>query len=263
MKTRKGKIMLVLAAAIAVIAALGIVVHSSRTQAERYISEKEANKYKLEDTTVPEATPTPAPTAIPGPDKVDVMIQRGIALDRMSEEDADALCSLVKQANRTIESNAIYDRFFQRLADPDDLLWNCFDQTGEVQIGWFYDGKISKPDVMKEENLTEDEFCEKYGEKIVTNNDHDAEDFAQMLEQCRDTVVNEALRSDLQYVIDEVRLAAETHDVTHVEKMYHVLHDMDYFLLNYRLDTEGQYIRDKSTISKYYGVLAVYGEQHE
>lgn len=71
------------------------------------------------------------------------------------------------------------------------------------------------------------------------------------------------MRSDLQYVIDEVRLAQQTHEVAHVENFYHVLHDMDYFLLNYRLDTEGQYIRDKSTISRYYGVLAVYGEEKE
>lgn len=262
MKTRKGKILLALVVAFAVIAALAAVIGSSNAQGKHDISKIKANQHKPEDDAVSEITPTPAPTEMPGPDKVDVMIQRGIALDGMSEKDADALCSLVKQANQTIASSAIYNGLFQRLADPDDLLWNCFDETGEVQIGWAHDGKISKRDVMQEENLTEDEFYEKYGEPIVMDNDHNAEDFAQMLEQCRDTVVNEALRSDLQYVIDEVRLAAESHDVTHVEKMYHVLHDMDYFLLNYRLDTEGQYIRDRSTISKYYGVLAVYGEAH-
>ena len=53
-------------------------------------------------------------------------------------------------------------------------------------------------------------------------------------------------------------MAAETHDVAYVESMYHILHDMDYYLLNYRSDTEGEFIRDKSTLSTYYGVLSVY-----
>ena len=235
----------------------------SNAAAKRDLDEAIASKIEADATPAPEVTPVPTPTLRPGPQKEEVQAMRETVLDGMAEEDIKALCSLVKNANEKIESKVIYNRFFQKLSDPDDLLWNSFDQTGEIQIGWAHDGKISKPDVMKEENLTEAEFYEKYGKEVAMYNDYDAEDFAQMLKKCRDTVENEAMRSDLQYVIDEVRLAQQTHEVAHVENFYHVLHDMDYFLLNYRLDTEGQYIRDKSTISRYYGVLAVYGEEKE
>lgn len=243
------------------IAVVLITVMSSSHKAAR--RDLDAAKASTAKDYVPEKTPVPTPTQKPGPQQEEVWAMRKIVLEGMKEEDINALCSLVKEANQTIESKDIYNKFFQQLSDPDNLFWNTFEQTGEIQIGWGYDGKIPKSDVMEEENLTEDEFFEKYGQVIAMHNDYNAEDFAQMLEQGRETVINEALRSDLQYVIDEVRLAAETHDVAYVKNMYHALHDLDYFLLNYRLDTEGQYIRDKSTISRYYGALSVYEEQHE
>lgn len=263
MKKLKSRTGILIVAVLLVVALLAAVMVSSNAAAKRDLDEAIASKREADATPAPEVTPVPTPTLRPGPQKEEVLAMRETVLDGMAEEDINELCSLVKQTNRSIEWNVIYRNPFERLSDPDDPVWNYFDQTGEILIGWFYDGKISKPDVMKEENLTEEEFLEKYGEPIVTSNEYDAEGYAQLFEKCRDTVANEALRSDLQYVIDEVRLAQETHDVTHVEKLYHVLHDMDYFLLNYRLDTEGQYIRDKSTISRYYGVLAVYGEEKE
>ena len=242
---------------LSIMGALAIVINSSHTAAKRDLDAAKISEVEAEDS-VSEETPVPAPTQRPVPQKEEVLSMREIVLDGMEEEDIKALCSLVKKANKRIENEVLYYRFFQILSDPDALLWNSFDQTGKIQIGWAYDGKISKTDTMKEENLTETEFYEKYGNQVAMYNDYNAEDFAQMLEKCRDTVENEALRNDLQYVIDEVRLAQQTHEVAHVENFYHVLHDMDYFLLNYRLDTEGQYIRDKSTIARYYGVLSVY-----
>lgn len=236
---------------VALVIMIVLVMDNSTTVAKRDLDAAKASEAEI---------PVPAPTQKPGPQKEEVLATREIVLDGMKEEDINILCSLVKKANKKIENEITYYRFFQRLSDPDDLLWNSFDQTGNIQIGWAYDGNISKSDVMQEENLTENEFFEKYGQEIVMYNDYDAEDFAQMLERCRKTVTNEALCNDLQYIIDEVRNATETHDVNHVENLYQTLHDMDYFLLNYRLDTEGQYIRDKSTIAQYYDVLSVYGE---
>ena len=81
---------------------------------------------------------------------------------------------------------------------------------------------------------------------------------AQMLEKYAAAVQNEAFKNDLLNISAFARMAAETHDVEYVESMYHILHDMDYYLLNYRSDTEGEYIRDKSTLYTYYGVLSVY-----
>ncbi|MCD7863876.1 MAG: hypothetical protein LUG61_10315 [Lachnospiraceae bacterium] len=196
---------------------------------------------------------------ITAPDKADVMAMREIVLDGMSEEDAEHLCSLMKEADTKMESLIIYDNFFSRLSDPDDLKWNYFDESGEIQIGWATgDDEQTIQEIMSQEGLTETEYYEKYGNKVVAENKYSAEEFAQLLEEIQGSVLNEALKNDLQQIIDEARLAAETHDVEHAEKLYYLLHDMDYILLNYRLDTEGQYVKDKSTISKYYGVLSVY-----
>lgn len=196
---------------------------------------------------------------ITAPDKTDVMAMRELVLDGMSEEDAETLCSLMKEADTKMESLIIYDNFFSCLSDPDDLKWNYFDESGEIQIGWATgDDEQTIQEIMSQEGLTETDYYEKYGNKVVAENKYSAEEFAQLLEEIQGSVLNEALKNDLQQIIDEARLAAETHDVEHAEKLYYLLHDMDYILLNYRLDTEGQYVKDKSTISQYYGVLSVY-----
>ncbi len=196
---------------------------------------------------------------ITAPKKADVTAMREIVLDGMSEEEMDTLCSLIKEANTEMESLIIYENFFSRLSDPDDLKWNYFDESGEIQIGWATgDDEQTIQAIMKQEGLTETDYYEKYENKVVAENQYSAEEFAQLLEEIQGSVLNEALKNDLQQVIDEARLAAETHDVEHAEKLYYLLHDMDYFLLNYRLDTEGWYVKDKSTISQYYGVLSVY-----
>lgn len=208
--------------------------------------------------TVQSETTNSEPSA-PLQDEISKM--RAVVLEGMSEDDRKGLCATIKRANKELEYSKIYDNLFARLSDENSLLWNCFEQTGEIQTGWGYDGELSITDVMEEENITEDEFYEKYAMPVLKYNKQDAEGFAQELEGYQKAVVNQALQSDLQQIIDFVRLAAQTHNVDHVVNIYHLLHDMDYFLLNYRMDKELPYIRDTSTISKYYGVLNVYAEQ--
>ena len=62
----------------------------------------------------------------------------------------------------------------------------------------------------------------------------------------------------MQQIIDETRMAAETHEMEHANNVYKLLHDMDYYLLRYGPDNVGKYVQDISTVSKYYGVLSVY-----
>lgn len=91
--------------------------------------------------------------------------------------------------------------------------------------------------------------------------DQEADELTARMEELRGTVRDEDLRADLQYLIDEARLAQETHGMEHANNLYKMLHDLDYFLLRYgpTID-EGTdtWIQDKSTISKYYGMLSVY-----
>ena len=192
------------------------------------------------------------------PEKSEIDAAKAAVLEGISETDQTALCRRIREAHNEIEGMKIYDNLFQRLADPEALSWNCLHETGLVQTGWAYDGTIDKEKTMKEEGLTEGQFYEKYGEPVSRYNDITAEDFAQELEQFKECVVHEGLRQDLQTMADLIRLAAETHNVQYMVDLAHYLHDMDYFLLNYRLDKELTYIKDTSSITKYYGVLNVY-----
>lgn len=193
--------------------------------------------------------------------KDEVLEMKDKVLYGMSDDEVNRLCKLIKDSNHDMELKIIYQNFFAHLESPDDLTWNYIDKSGEIQIGWAFDGSLNKYEIMRDENLTEQEFYDKYGTEVVTNNEYSAVDLAQSLTEIRESVNDELLRQDLQNLIDELLLAAETHDVIHVENAYHILHDMDYWLLNYRYDTESVYIEDESTILKYYGVLSVYADQ--
>ena len=112
--------------------------------------------------------------------------------------------------------------------------------------------------VMEDENLTQEEFYAKYGTPVTVYNRFDAGNFMELLQEMKETVKNEKLQADLQQIIDETALAAETHEMEHVLHIYRLLHDMDYYLLRYGLEDVGKYVRDVSTIARYYGVLQVY-----
>lgn len=78
-----------------------------------------------------------------------MLAARELALEGMSEEEAERLTENIKTANLVLEQAYMYDNIFGKLEDKDSLYWNYFDQTGEIQIGWAYEGDIDKKEVMK------------------------------------------------------------------------------------------------------------------
>ena len=113
---------------------------------------------------------------------------------KISEEEAERLTENIKTTNLVLEQAYMYDNIFGKLEDKDSLYWNYFDQTGEIQIVWAYEGDIDKKEVMEEENLTEEEFYSKYGSPVVAENHYDAEAFAELLADMKSTVNNENLQ---------------------------------------------------------------------
>ena len=69
---------------------------------------------------------------------------------------------------------------------------------------------------------------------------------------------DEVLRADLQYIMDEMQLAKDTHEMEHAYNLYKKLHDLDYFLLRYGPEDVGKCVYDRSTVEKYYGTLSIY-----
>ena len=83
------------------------------------------------------------------PKREEVLAARELALEDMSEEEAERLTENIKTTNLVLEQAYMYDNIFGKLEDKDSLYWNYFDQTGEIQIGWAYEGDIDKKEVMK------------------------------------------------------------------------------------------------------------------
>lgn len=192
------------------------------------------------------------------PEKEQVLAMREAVLEGMSEEEIERLTENIKTANLILENAYLNDNIFGKLEDKDSLYWNYFDKTGEIQIGWLYNGDLDKNEVMEVEQLTEKEFYSKYGEPVMRENHFDAQAFISLIDDMKQTVNHEKLQEDLQRIMDETEKATETHEMEHANNIYKIVHDMDYYLLRYWLEDVGSYVRDRSTISKYYGVLSVY-----
>lgn len=193
------------------------------------------------------------------PAKEQVLAVRETVLDGMTAEQIKRLTENIKVANIQMEQAYLYDDIFGKLEDENSLYWSYFDQKGEIQIGWAYDGDyLARKEIQERENLTANEFYEKYGTPVVVYNRFDAGNFIDLIGEMQESIQNEDLREDLQKLIDETALAKDTHDMEHANNIYKILHDMDYFLLRYGLEDVGIYVKDASTLSKYYGVLTVY-----
>ena len=195
------------------------------------------------------------------PTKEEVLAMREQVLEGMTEEEIKRLTENIKVANQRMESAYLYDALFAKLEDKESLHWNYFDEKGEIQVGWEFDGGYQEMrNIMEKENLSKEEFDSKYGTPVMVYNRFDAENFMDLMEEMKGLVQNEKLKEDLQQHIDETGLAAENHEMENASNIYKILHDMDYYLLRYGLEDVAQYVQDTSTIAKYYGVLSVYGE---
>lgn len=189
------------------------------------------------------------------PDKETVLYMREIALEGMTKEQIDSLTNQVKTANLELENSIFYDNLWEHLSDPKDLTWNYLDETGDIQIGWAFE----TTDVTQEESgLTKEEYEQTYGKPVMVRNDKNAEIYIKIIDELSSTINSEELKTDLLIIKDYLLKAKETHDVKEIEKIYEILHDMDYFLLRYGIEEVGYTVKDHSTLSKYYGVLTIY-----
>lgn len=172
---------------------------------------------------------------VAAPTKEEVLDMRQTVLEGMEQEEIERLNENIKIANLRLESAYLNDNIFDKLSDNDSFYWNYFDQKGDIQIG------------------------EKDGTPVMVYSRFDAVNFINLIQDMQKSVHNEMLAADLQRLIDLTSLAAETHEMEYVNEIYKLLHDLDYFLLRYGIEDVGKYTQDGGVVSKYYGVLIVYG----
>lgn len=172
------------------------------------------------------------------PTKTDVLELRAMVLEGMSESEIFRLTDFIKAANLRFERAWFYNDIFVQLSDPENVYWTYFDRTGEIQIGWAEsDGETSA---------------------VLAYNNHDAAFFITVISELKESIVSGMLNDDMDKLIDLCSKAKETHNVEYAIEMYHMLHDLDYFLLRYGPADVGSYVTDASTISKYYGSLSIW-----
>lgn len=205
---------------------------------------------------IPTAAPIVAQAEDFVPTEKEVLSARERALEGMTTKQIERLNTVIREANLWWEQMYFYNNIFENLSDPSSLSWNYFDQTGEIQIGWAFDGELDMSTICEQEELTESEFYSKYGTKVVTDNEHDADGFITILDELIADIQNEDLKADLQYIRDETRQAKENRSMEHANNEYKALHDLDYFLLRYGPVDVGKCVTDDSTVSKYYGTLS-------
>ncbi len=190
------------------------------------------------------------------PHKDEVLAKREEVLEGMTEEEISRMKSFIKDGNLKLEKLILWDNIFVELSDPENLRWDLLSKSGEVQTGWAYDQETMK--LKQTTELSEDEFNEQYGEKVITYNYNTAADYIQVMEELKESTSSEALKKDFEAMQENLKNAESTHDVNYIEELYKFYHDMDYYLLRYGLEDVAIYVEDISTISKYYGVLNVY-----
>ena len=117
------------------------------------------------------------------PTEEDVLAARQQATEGMSQQQIENLTEVVKTANLWLEHKYMNGDLFEQLSDPNNLYWNYFHQTGEIQIGWAVDGGLDMDAVCEREKLSIEEFYAKYGTPVVTTNLYDADGFIGLLSE--------------------------------------------------------------------------------
>ena len=87
------------------------------------------------------------------PTEEDVLAARQQATEGMSQQQIDNLTEVVKTANLWLEHKYMNGDFFEQLSDPNNLYWNYFHQTGEIQIGWAVDGGLDMDAVCEQKSF--------------------------------------------------------------------------------------------------------------
>lgn len=190
------------------------------------------------------------------PDRETVLAVRSAALEGMDSKDIERIRTIVKTANLRLEGAFMNRNLEAVLSDPDSHEWTYFHETGEIITGYAYEQEIW--DQRDQLGLTDEELEQQYGQPVYADNDYDAEGMIQLLSELQLTIHNEKFKKNFENMAEFVQKAEETHDVEYVIDIYHLLHDMDYYLLRYGPEDVGKYVQDTSTIDQYYGVLEDY-----
>lgn len=232
------------------------LLFSGCTQKSNDDVEQESENTTQENITAAEDESTPEISEEHPPRKELVEETRKIVLEGMTQEEIDRLNGVIKNGNLILENLFMFGNWGNLLLDPKGPTWNLFEQTGETVMGYALEEEQVEP--WESSGMSFNEFGALYGSEVIYDNPYDAEYGIAVFSELKESVHNEDLKKDLDNIIMNFQKAKETHDIKYVKDLYHILHDMDYFLLRYGWEDVGKYVQDRSTLEIYYDVLTCY-----
>lgn len=188
------------------------------------------NMFSSDDTLSPEEAVAEPTAFVPTEDQVVALREQVEA--GMTQDEIDALVEFfIPYHARFNRALASYDLFVD-LLDPYGYKWNYFDQTGEIRIGT----------------------------NVISSNEHDAYWFADQLAELKASVKSGLLDEDFDRMIALCISAADHHRAEDAKELFHMIHDLDFYLLRYG-PVNALGARDMSALKTYYGSLSIWSEE--
>lgn len=201
---------------------------------------------------------------LPLPAKETCMAAQKRAFSGMSDEDVQLLQKTVREWHYYLEGDFV-DGMRERLSDPEAPGWGRWEQSGTIKRGV---GSIK-------EGYDTEEFLERVGEEMVKASSPELEQWERegivtfaplvyedtgpaMIEQIQkaaDGVKDESLLADLKTIQETMQSAVEHHRIEDLDTVHRLLHDCDYWLVNYPVKTLAIAPPDWDGINVYFDCL--------
>jgi len=171
---------------------------------------------------------------VPLPDKTMVEKVQIELLEDVKKEDLEKAKKTVHELHMYFESGFVYEaeNWIKKYSDPKSPGWAFWEKTGTIEIPG-------------------------YTEKVY--NEKDGNWYIQKLEEAKKVFTGKAICDDIAKAQDLISDAVKNHDIKSLWYAHQVLHDLDYWVLNYPI----QYPKgtaappDWKGVDAYFGVIGV------
>ena len=90
--------------------------------------------------------------------------------------------------------------------------------------------------------------------------EYDGTSFIEKMTKFRQEIQYESFQEDFDSMVSYMESAMKDHNVEDIVSIWHILHDMDYYLLRYASEEYDGAVTDSSDIEAYYNALQVYSK---
>lgn len=142
------------------------------------------------------------------PSKTELINAQNIIDSEIEKKDLDTVKTGIHEMHMMFETGFVYQtgNWIEHFSDPRSPYWIYWEKTGPIKLP---------------------------GETEVVNNDIDARTYIQQAESIKNKVNNEDFKTDMDVIERLIGHAKDKHDIMGLVYTHQVLHDLDYWLLNY------------------------------